>query len=153
MLSSLSISGLEGSGPLRPSYFFRQDNLANVQLASYLTKYTSSDTTLAVHSAGMAPYFLDRYTIDVLGKADLHIAHLVVSDFSPGHSKWDWDYIIRERQPDLIDFETRDLISNPEFTARYVYVEGTGDVRFFVRKDALAKLSDPGLRTRAYVPE
>ena len=68
----------------------REANTENLRIAKYLRGHSSRDATLAVHWAGIIPYFLDRYTIDVLGKADAHIARMVVPIFAPGRSGSRW---------------------------------------------------------------
>jgi arabinofuranosyltransferase len=62
------------------------------------------DTTIATHSAGQLPYYLDLRTIDLLGKSDRHIATMpqAAKRFRPGHSKWDYDYSIGKLKPDVI---------------------------------------------------
>ena len=67
---------------------------------------------MAVHWAGVGPYFAERRSIDVLGRSDRSIAHLRVDRFVPGHSKWDWDHVL-DRSPDIIDMESRGLASLP----------------------------------------
>ena len=57
---------------------------------------------------------LQRPTLDVLGKSDRHIAKLPVRFFHPGHSKWDWDYMLLERRPDVIVDTSRGLERHPE---------------------------------------
>jgi hypothetical protein len=66
---------------------------------------TSPEATIAVTPAGSIPYFARRRTIDLLGKSDVHVAHMSprTSRFHPGHVKWDYPYSIGQLQPDLID--------------------------------------------------
>jgi hypothetical protein len=97
--------------------------------------------------AGVPPYFSERPAIDVLGKSDRHIARLAVPRFVPGHSKWDWDYVLQTRRPDLLRAPSRGLGRRPDFRRTYLKVE-TGDagLAFFVRRSSLAKLRDPDAR-------
>lgn len=59
--------------------------------------------TLAVDAAGKIPYFSGLFTIDMLGLNDRHIGKMKVesTEFHPGHSKFDPDYVIG-RKPDVI---------------------------------------------------
>jgi hypothetical protein len=118
---------------------FRSWSVTHHRKARYLQKHTRPDATLAVHWAGVLPYFLDRSTIDVLGKCDRHIARMSVPRFLPGHSKWDWDYILAERKPDLIDYVSRDLDKRADFVALYDRADIAG-MSFFVRKGSREKL-------------
>jgi hypothetical protein len=62
-------------------------------------------------AAGAIPYFSERFAIDLLGKSDVKIARMQaqgrsglreITDFRPGHMKWDYDYSIGELQPDVV---------------------------------------------------
>ena len=83
------------------------ENTSYVYQAKLLEALTTPQATVAVIQAGRVPYFADRTFIDVLGKNDAYIAHLPMRAedspyFMPGHMKWDYDYSIRQRQPDVI---------------------------------------------------
>jgi len=59
---------------------------------------------LAIDSAGKVPYFSGLRTIDMLGLADAHIAHVKGEEhgyFRVGHAKSDLGYVL-SRRPDLI---------------------------------------------------
>ena len=88
----------------------------------------------------------------MLGKSDPHIARMVVPIFQPGHSKWDWQYIVQQRRPDFIDHASRGLDRRPDFLADYIRTTFEGDLELYVRKDAVGKLHDPTLRFEAIVP-
>jgi arabinofuranosyltransferase len=88
-----------------------EKNREMVETARVLTKITAPEATIAVVWAGAIPYFSQRPAIDLLGKNDRTIArtkaHLPDSGsrytaFYPGHMKWDYDYSIRQLQPDVI---------------------------------------------------
>ena len=111
----------------------------------YLRDHTDADTTVALHWAGVTAYFADRPAIDVLGRSDRHIAHMQVQGFAPGHSKWDWDYVVYERRPDVILGADRGLESHPGFLAHYVPARAEGILTFYLRDDARAKVRDPAL--------
>lgn len=136
-------SAREWLDPRRPT-LLHAENADNLRFARYLREHTDPDTTLGAHWAGVPPYFSERPAIDVLGKSDRHIAHLSVPRFIPGHSKWDWDYVMNERRPELLRAPSRGLGRREDFRRAYLKVE-TGDegLAFFVRRSALAKLHDP----------
>ena len=74
------------------------------EMGLWIAANTPSTTTLATDAAGLIPYYSNRYTIDMFGLADIHIAHLPVSDSEGGvvaHEKYDPAYIL-QRQPDCI---------------------------------------------------
>ncbi|MEE4119204.1 MAG: hypothetical protein V2I65_09330 [Paracoccaceae bacterium] len=56
---------------------------------------------LASTGAGKLPFYSSLETIDMLGLNDRHIAMTEARNSTPGHSKWDTDYIL-SRAPDLI---------------------------------------------------
>jgi hypothetical protein len=92
-----------------------RDVLKNAQqvTAAYLLRAVTAPTaTVAVTRAGVLPYFSDRFSIDLLGKNDRHVAHLAMKRsrggirsltfFLPGHLKWDLDYSIGRLRPDVV---------------------------------------------------
>lgn len=83
---------------------FVEQDTNNARLGLRLNSNTSEDTRIADLWAGNTPYFSNRYSIDLLGKTDKHIAKgKTHEDFNlPGHSKWDHLYSITEHQPDII---------------------------------------------------
>jgi len=125
---------------------FWSENQMNFMRSRFLERATRPDTSIAVHWAGVGPYFADRPSLDILGRADRHIAHREVDRFVPGHSKWDWDYVLDERKPDLIDFESRGLRHHPSFRRDYLVLQVGPSAVLFVRRDAVDKLLDPSLR-------
>lgn len=80
-------------------------DMQRVLIARAVRRLTTADAEIAVTAAGAVPYFADRRSIDILGKNDRHIARMdsrVKGEFLPGHDKWDYDYSIRGRFPDII---------------------------------------------------
>jgi hypothetical protein len=64
---------------------------------------TTPSTRIAVAWAGLVPYFSRRPSIDFLGKSDPVIArHRPVTEFYPGHDRFDYDYSIGVLKPDLV---------------------------------------------------
>ena len=136
----------------RAPTMLRDANVLNYRYARYLRERTRPDTSVALHWAGVTGYFAERPAIDVLGRCDRHIARLRVDRFLPGHSKWDWPYVLRERRPDVFTEATRGLLDLPEFRAEYFQARGDG-LAFFVRRDALAKLLDAQVELVELAPQ
>jgi len=130
--------------PATPTLWWEK-NRANARIALYLREQTPPGTSVALHCAGTTGYFSHRPTVDVLGKSDRHIAKLPVRFFHPGHSKWDWDYVLLERRPDVIVDTSRGLESHPELEKRYFLAKSPGGLEFHVRKDRVAGLRDHDL--------
>lgn len=72
---------------------------------------TLPSAEVAVIDAGCIPYFSERPCLDMLGKSDIHIAHLAMHDdptkplderFMPGHLKWDYGWSIGKFRPDVV---------------------------------------------------
>ena len=124
-----------------------QNRLGFIQ-ARYLRAHTLPDTSVAVHWAGVLPYFAERPALDVLGRADRHIARLHVERFFPGHAKWDWDYVLGVRRPDVILQLSRGLGEHPLLRQRYLLVEAPGAIEFHLRRTAIPRLADDRARFR-----
>jgi hypothetical protein len=130
--------------PGEPTLWWEK-NRANARIALYLREQTPEDTSVALHAAGTAGYFVHRPTLDVLGKSDRFIAKQPVKYFHPGHSKWDWDYMLLERRPDVIVDTSRGLERHPELARRYFLARAQGGLQFHVRKERVAGLRDHAL--------
>jgi arabinofuranosyltransferase len=132
----------------RVETLFKEQNANQARLGLYLRDHTDPGTTVAFHWAGTAAYLGERPGIDVLGKSDRHIAKMTVDRFIPAHSKWDWDYVVGERRPDLFLEQTRGLLRRPDFNQAYrAALTGEGDW-IFVRRGSESRLHDPKI---AYV--
>jgi hypothetical protein len=70
---------------------------AHISFGKELEAKTDKTLILAMDDAGAGPFYAERYTIDMLGLNDLHIAHL------PGkfYEKYDIDYVLA-KHPDVI---------------------------------------------------
>jgi arabinofuranosyltransferase len=123
-------------------------NVNQVRLGLYLRDHTDPQTTVAFHWAGTAAYLGDRPGIDVLGKSDRHIAKMTVDRFIPAHSKWDWDYVLGERKPDVFLEQTRGLLRRPDFNRDYRAALTGQEDWIFVRRGSESRLHDPRI---AYV--
>jgi hypothetical protein len=115
----VSVNAIHGAGALAEALLIRptlnagpgSENQRDVEVALRLREATTAEATLAVVRAGTIPYFADRYSIDLLGKNDVHVAREPVgtplggrrfTDFRPGHMKTDFAYSIGGLQPDVI---------------------------------------------------
>jgi len=80
------------------------DDLAKTSQAIHIRNHTKPEATVAVVWAGALPYFVNRKTIDLLGKNDPVIARSVSRGkvFHPGHTKWDYQYSLGKLKPDII---------------------------------------------------
>jgi hypothetical protein len=73
------------------------------------------DSVLAVHSAGVLPYYARLRTIDMWGLTDAHIARAPVADFGAGlagHERADPAYVFA-RAPDLYIPEDKGIVLKP----------------------------------------
>ena len=135
--------------PTTPTLWW-QDNQTNARMGFYLREQTPPEMSVALHCAGTTAYFAQRPAIDVLGKSDRHIAKLPVQVFHPGHSKWDWDYVLFERRPDVIPETSRGLDNHPELARSYYFAKTRDGLQFHVRKDAVARFRDHDLVLYAF---
>jgi hypothetical protein len=111
------------------------DEARYTRLGLLIDATTSKTTRVAVVAAGATPYFSMRPSEDMLGKNDAFIAkHPPVGVFSPGHDKWDYEYTLGERRPDIM-VELLDV--TPEDTS---YIASLGFVPLpnglYVRQDS-----------------
>lgn len=70
----------------------------------HLSAVTSQDTVMAVHAAGILPYYAERTTIDMWGLNDAHIARAPVDGLGTGiagHERHDYAYVL-DRAPHII---------------------------------------------------
>lgn len=118
---------------------YRDKNQRHFRYARYLKEHSDPSTTLAVYWGGVAPYFSERFAIDVLGKSDRHIARQPATHFRPGHSKYDWDYVLNQRKPDVFLHATPTLKKRDDFRSQYYSVR-SADVALYVRKQSLDRL-------------
>jgi hypothetical protein len=108
--------------------------------------------TIGLHWAGLISYFGDRPIRDLLGKSDKYIAHMEVDRFAPGHSKWDWDYVIHTMRPDIVNMNSRGLHQRKDFQELYMRAEPKRHPHFYVRRDKLEKLDKRDLKLMNLVP-
>ena len=130
----------------RPDYVAGSDR--NLQVALAIENVTSPGASVAVVGAGTIPYLLpDRYAIDILGKADPHIAHqnvripmsiVDVPFMRPGHMKWDYAYTFGELKPDVIVsiWEGTSAEAAPYLEKDYVYAVIGEQIKVYLLKDS-----------------
>lgn len=97
---------------LRETPIFVEGTKRYVGIASTLSSISFPQAKIAVVAAGNIPYFYEANYLDLLGKNDKHIAHLLLIEvqgyhddfysFQPGHVKWDLPYSITFLKPDII---------------------------------------------------
>ncbi len=117
-------------------------NQSNVELATLLKEITRPNARVAVMMAGAIPYFLERPAIDLLGKADAHVARLPMHRFhglrsliffAPGHLKWDFEWSLGRLRPDVVVHVVGREEARPFLTRRYSEAHGYGDPIFLLR--------------------
>jgi hypothetical protein len=142
LLTNTDTSARDWFDPGTPT-MYREENKRNAKLALYFRDNTPATTTLAVHWAGVPTYFSGRPGIDVLGKSDPYIAKMEVTSFEPGHSKWDWQYVLGEKKPDIFLSHSRGLADQRLFRTGYYRVTTPDGLDFYLRKQSLDLLTDP----------
>ena len=116
LLSFIQFNSNEGPLSLSGFVFFERpigvDGIEDmVETALIIRDISTDDTRIAVTWAGALPYFSERYTVDILGKTDVFIAHEEMRQasglgkyvhFYPGHLKYNYEYSIGKMKPDII---------------------------------------------------
>jgi len=68
-----------------------------------LALVTQKRAVIAVVWAGATAYYSRRPMVDLLGKSDRVIAKVPpIGDLHPGHNKYDYEYSIKQLQPDVV---------------------------------------------------
>jgi hypothetical protein len=84
--------------------YFVPQMRAWAEIGQWIKEKTPSDFTIATDAAGLIPYYSERYTYDMFGLTDVHIAHQELDNMGSGivaHEKTDPQYILNQ-QPDCI---------------------------------------------------
>ena len=133
---------------LRPSHAAEDaapdEDAAFARSAKIIDALTLPTATVAVMRAGITPYFAGRTCYDLLGKCDARIAHepmhrwrgggrRTVTDFVPGHMKWDWNYTVNVQKPDVIEGEFSDPDKQAALRGQFVTLR-TGNVTLQLRR-------------------
>lgn len=74
------------------------------EMGRWIAADTPAHAAIATDAAGLIPFYSGRYTIDMFGLTDLHIAHLnvpITAQSIVAHEKFDPHYIL-QRGPDYI---------------------------------------------------
>lgn len=117
-----------------------------LRISHLVEQVSMPEATVAVVTAGIIPYYTGRYAIDLLGKADKHVArepmHLTpgmpLVNFRPGHMKWDYTYSIRDLKPDVIAqvYSESPKEERREWVTDYYTLIRVGTITFYVRNDS-----------------
>ncbi len=119
-----------------------KDNKKMTILALEAERILPKDATATLATAGVAPYYLDRKIIDILGKNDKHIARIQgrvkkgfgkYDGFQPGHNKWDYSWSIGHLQPyAVLQLWTHHEEALPYLSRNYELVNA-GHFHFFIK--------------------
>jgi len=79
-------------------------NIGNIEIGLIIKKNTPVDCTVADYWAGSVFYFSERRGVDLLGKVDPIISRMPPASDGrlPGHNKFDYDYSLTMKRPDLV---------------------------------------------------
>jgi hypothetical protein len=120
------------------------ENARDVTQALMLRQVTTVDATVALVRAGTIPYFLDRFSIDLLGKTDRQIAREQARlpeglsrfiAFRPGHVKYDYAYSLGELRPDVIvELWEHPKDAKPYVSSEYARLQLFGTCMYFRRE-------------------
>ncbi len=107
----------------------RRWNIRHIATGLALNENTRPDDVVALFGLGFTGYFGDRFTIDMLGKADHHIARQTPVPGRPiGHNKTDIDYVL-SREPAYVEmnlsparFADRPWLTRQQQSDQYGYV-------------------------------
>jgi hypothetical protein len=116
--------------------FLHEENRRSYEDARYLARFSDPSTMIAVFWAGVLPYYCDRPMLDLLGRADRHIAHgtmVPAALYWPGHAKRDWDYVLDERKPDILLSTPEEMSSRTDFLNDYC-LPGVGGIWIALRR-------------------
>jgi hypothetical protein len=121
-----------------------QDNKKHTMIAIEADRLLHDSARVALATAGVIPYYLDREIIDILGKNDKTIARLKgrIKDgfgkydgFHPGHNKWDYSWSIGHLQPDaVVQLWTHHEEALPYLSRTYKLVKAK-HFHFFIKFD------------------
>lgn len=80
-----------------------RDDIRTTRQSIELQRMTTPDALVATVWAGAPAYYSHRPMVDLLGKSDRVVASRPPrGPMRPGHNKWDYDYSIGVRRPDVI---------------------------------------------------
>jgi hypothetical protein len=102
ILVTTAVWGVHGKQSLRAMISDNGMPRHSLVVGLMAARFTRPEASIAVFGAGTAPYFSNRYGIDLLGKTDPEVARLPGRAGAPtGHGKFDIDASLA-RHPDLL---------------------------------------------------
>ena len=79
-------------------------NIRHIATGRAIRDNTPPDAVVGLFGLGYTGYYGDRLTVDMLGKADPHIARTKPKTTRLiGHNKVDFDYVLHQRAPDYLE--------------------------------------------------
>jgi len=106
LLVAITLIATSGNEWLRYGFYnapMLASDIERTEKALNIRSKTSEDAIVAAHAVGQIGYFSNRKIIDLLGKNDPIIAlGPPATEFRPGHNKWNYEYSISDRCPDII---------------------------------------------------
>jgi hypothetical protein len=125
----------------QPVWVEKKVAMKGAEQGYWLLRNTPPDAVVATGIAGALPYYSNRYTIDMLGLNDTHIAHVQVETMGQGIAgteKTDVDYVLN-REPDYIPLSTTGMLQDVQrFHREYELIEvpgPKGGILSFYRRD------------------
>lgn len=133
--------------PLKALYYSKQLPFGNEDklraiLGLNIDKKIYSRCRLAGHGVGNTAYFAkSHYINDLLGKSDKYIANKVPNiEFSPGHSKWDYEYSINKQKTDIVfdvrlnlnTFQNWDRKNNNSFKKYPLFLKSKNEGQYYI---------------------
>ncbi len=108
LLGAVLLGGLVATpSAVRWAHWRAWDLVRRTACGRYLAVHARADAMLAIHSAGIIPYYAGLNTIDMWGLNDLHIAHRRMADMGRerpvGHEKSDPAYVFARRPDYYVD--------------------------------------------------
>lgn len=120
-----------------------------LKIALFIKKNFDENVLIATQGAGVLPYFSDKkYYIDLLGKNDKYIARSNIIKFSspyqviisaPGHIKYNQEYSIISKKPDIIVHHIHDGKIENYLIKNYVEIDKPGFKDVWVKKEIFYK--------------
>jgi arabinofuranosyltransferase len=108
LLAAVMLSGLVATpSAVRWARWRAWDLVRRTECGRYLAVHARPGAVLAIHSAGIIPYYSGLHTIDMWGLNDLHIGHRRMTDMGrdrlAGHEKSDPAYVFSLRPDYYVD--------------------------------------------------
>lgn len=122
-------------------------NRTAVLISEAVRRVSQRNARVAVHSAGVTPFFIEQNTIDLLGKCDRHISRQKSHTptelrrfrlFAPGQTKWDWSYSLEGLHANVIvrPNELKDYDPTIHLGDDWVPIRVEGETQLLLRKNS-----------------